>query len=83
MPTYLVVAQSILARIAEGEWGPKDQLPTTERLAQEYRVGQSTILHAMRYLVGRGAIRTVQGGGRYVAGDDNDGESTMEMGTDD
>jgi hypothetical protein len=37
----------------------------------------------MRYLAVKGIIRTVQGGGRYVAGDDNDGESPGETGTED
>lgn len=83
MPTYLVVAQSMAARIAEGEWGPGKRLPSTEDLATQYRVGQSTILHAMRYLLALGVIRSVQGGGRYVAGDPNDLEPTQEMGTDD
>ena len=84
MPSYLIVAQSIAARIAEGEWGPGKRLPDTEQFAAEYRVSESTILHAMRHLIGfRGIVRSVQGGGRYVAGDDNDGEATQETGTDD
>lgn len=83
MPSYLMVAQAILGRIAQGEWGPKDRLPTTEQLAAEYNVSQSTILHAMRYLGIIGKIRTVQGGGRYVAAETNDGETTQETGTED
>lgn len=83
MPSYLVVAQAILGRIAAGEWRQGDRLPTTEQLAAEYDVSPSTILHAMRYLGILRKIRTVQGGGRYVAGDDNDEESTGETGTED
>jgi DNA-binding GntR family transcriptional regulator len=72
MPSYLVVANAIRELIEAGEYAPGDELPTTARIAEEYGVSDHTAYLAMRFLRDQGIIRTVQGGGRYVAGDDDD-----------
>lgn len=69
MPTYREIANSVAERIAAGEWGPGDQLPSTTEFADEYGVSEATAYRALSLLVDRGIIRGEPGRARYVAGD--------------
>ena len=79
LPSYLVVANAVHALIEAGEYAPGAELPTTERLAEQYGVSVHTAYLAMRHLRDQGIIRTVQGGGRYAAGDDSPEEDDDDM----
>jgi DNA-binding GntR family transcriptional regulator len=61
------IAADIAGKIYRRELASGQKLPTTKEYAAEYGVHTNTIVMAMRELRRRGQIRTVRGGGRYVA----------------
>ena len=70
------VADDLARRIAAGEWGHGDRLPSREQLAAEYGAAQMTIRRAQRELAGRGLIRVVQGKGAYATPGAHAGHTT-------
>jgi GntR family transcriptional regulator len=58
-PEYLRIAADLRRRIASGEFGPGEQIPTLPQLCAEYgNVSQTTIRSALRLLAGEGLIET-------------------------
>jgi GntR family transcriptional regulator len=63
---YVQIADDIERRVAAGEWGHGDRLPSREQLAAEYGAAVMTVRRAQRELAERGLIRVVRGKGAYV-----------------
>lgn len=51
-----VVSDALLARIAGGEFGPGDRLPTEHLLMEQYNVGRNTVREAMQGLRALGLV---------------------------
>jgi GntR family transcriptional regulator, transcriptional repressor for pyruvate dehydrogenase complex len=54
--TYELVAERLLALIADGRLEPGDPLPSERELTQQYGVGRSSIREALRMLESKGVI---------------------------
>jgi GntR family transcriptional regulator len=67
VPVYLQIEQQIRQSIASGLLCAGDALPSTRKLAAELRINPNTVARAFQNLERSGAIRTVPGGGTYVA----------------
>lgn len=66
-PEYLRIAADLRRRIASGEFGPGDQLPTLPQLCAEYGdVSQTTIRNALALLRNEGLIETKARAGTRV-----------------
>lgn len=71
------VYADLVARIDSGEFPPGSRLPRLRQLVDEYTakfggVSLGPVREATSRLKWAGRIRTVQGGGMFVAGDDNE-----------
>jgi DNA-binding GntR family transcriptional regulator len=66
VPPYLLIAADLRARILAGEYAPRQQLPSVERIVQERGVARTTARKAVRVLVDEGYARIVAGWGSYV-----------------
>lgn len=64
---YELVAERLLADIAERRLLPGDQLPPERTLAEAYRVGRSSVREALRILESKGLIRSAAHGTFRVA----------------
>ena len=60
------IVEAILERIAGGEWGPGDRLPSVRGLAAEALVNPNTVGKAYRELEGLGAVEGRNGAGMFV-----------------
>jgi GntR family transcriptional regulator len=69
VPVYLQLEQQIKQSIASGLLAPGDSLPSTRRTAAELRINPNTVARAFQNLEREGVIRTVPGGGTFVADD--------------
>lgn len=67
--TYREIANDLAARIACGEYGPGDKLPSYAELAALYGVAVTTAQRAIALLRDRGLVFGIQGRGVYVSGD--------------
>jgi GntR family transcriptional regulator len=67
VPLYLQLEQQIKQAIASGLLRPEDPLPSTRRAAAELRINPNTVARAFQDLEREGVIRTVPGGGTFVA----------------
>jgi GntR family transcriptional regulator len=67
LPVYLQIEAQIKHRVAAGALKPDDQLPSVRKLAVELGINPNTVARAYQELEGEGIIRTVQGGGTFVA----------------
>ncbi|SNS46656.1 transcriptional regulator, GntR family [Granulicella rosea] len=67
VPVYLQIEQQIKQSIASGLLRAGDPLPSTRRAAAELRINPNTVARAFQNLEREGVIRTVPGGGTYVA----------------
>jgi DNA-binding GntR family transcriptional regulator len=67
VPKYHRVKEAVLARIADGTWGPGSLLPAEPDLCQAFGVSRITVRKAISDLVHEGKIQTVQGKGTFVA----------------
>ena len=65
------VADDLRARIAAGEWGPDQALPSGHELAGHYGVSQSTITRAIKELAAEGLVYAVSRWGVFVTGEDH------------
>lgn len=63
---YLVVAEAMRARIAEGTWVPGDRLPSRGELGKEFGVGENVIRRAQELLIATGLLEGRAGSGTYV-----------------
>jgi GntR family transcriptional regulator len=67
VPVYLQLEQQIKQSVASGLLREGDALPSTRKLAADLRVNPNTVARAFQNLEREGIIRTVPGGGTYVA----------------
>jgi GntR family transcriptional regulator len=67
VPVYLQLEQQIRHAIAAGVLRGGDALPSTRRTAAELRINPNTVARAFQNLEREGVIRTVPGGGTFVA----------------
>jgi DNA-binding GntR family transcriptional regulator len=64
---YQAVADALRARLDAGEWLPGEQLPSAERLGEQYGVSRTTAARAVRVLAGEGRVTVVKSWGAFVA----------------
>jgi GntR family transcriptional regulator len=67
VPVYLQLEQQIKHAIAAGVLRGGDALPSTRRAAAELRINPNTVARAFQNLEREGVLRTVPGGGTFVA----------------
>ncbi|MCP5069277.1 MAG: GntR family transcriptional regulator [bacterium] len=65
-PPSRQLVEAILERIAGGEWGPGDRLPSVRGLAAEALVNPNTVGKAYRELEALGAVKGRNGAGMFV-----------------
>lgn len=63
---YEQIADSLRARISDGEFGPGAALPSGRDLCEQWRVSRATVIKAMEVLRGDGLIAARQGQGFHV-----------------
>ncbi|MEU6849278.1 GntR family transcriptional regulator [Actinacidiphila alni] len=63
---YEEIADSLRARIADGEFGPGDVLPSGRDLCEQWSVSRATVIKAMDVLRGDGLVSARQGKGFRV-----------------
>lgn len=66
LPAYVRLRDSLASRIASGEWGPEDALPSENRLAAEYDLSVGTVRKAVEQLVGEGLLERRRGSGTFL-----------------
>jgi GntR family transcriptional regulator len=67
VPVYLQIEAQVKQALAAGALRQGDTLPSVRRLAAQLRVNPNTVAKAYQNLEREGVIRTVPGGGTYVA----------------
>ncbi|HXW57653.1 MAG TPA: GntR family transcriptional regulator [Candidatus Cybelea sp.] len=67
VPLYLQIEGQVKHAVAAGALKQGDPLPSVRRLASDLRVNPNTVARAYQNLERDGVIRTVPGGGTYVA----------------
>ena len=67
VPIYLQIETQIKQAVAAGGLKQEDMLPSVRKLAAELRVNPNTVARAYSNLERDGLIRTVPGGGTYIA----------------
>jgi GntR family transcriptional regulator len=66
-PIYLQIESQVKRAAAAGALKQGDVLPSVRKLASELRINPNTVARAYQNLERDGVIRTVPGGGTYVA----------------
>lgn len=66
LPRYQQLRDDLVRRIAEGQWGPEDAIPTEAELSQFYGVSTGTLRKAIDLLVADGVLTRAQGKGTFV-----------------
>ena len=66
LPLYQRIRDELLKRIADGEWGPGDAIPTEAELTRTYRLATGTVRKAIDMLVAEGVLTRTQGKGTFV-----------------
>lgn len=69
MPLYLQVAKLMRQQIESGAWAFGEQIPTLDRLEEEYQVSRITLRGALDQLEALGIVRRTRGLGTFVAKD--------------
>jgi GntR family transcriptional regulator len=67
LPLYLQIESQLKHAVAAGALKQGDALPSVRKLASELRINPNTVARAYQNLERDGLIRTVPGGGTYVA----------------
>ncbi len=67
VPVYLQIESQVKHVVAAAALKEGDALPSVRKLATELRVNPNTVARAYQNLEREGVIRTVPGGGTYVA----------------
>ena len=67
VPFYRQIIDQVLLRIASGQLGPGDRLPTVRKQAIDLQVNPNTVARAYRELEIRGVVTTHRGTGTFVA----------------
>ncbi|WP_431881587.1 winged helix-turn-helix domain-containing protein [Micromonospora chalcea] len=65
-PIYTRIIADIKAKIASGELGPGDQLPSMTQLQSQYGVSVTAVRNALLVLRSEGIVEGHQGKGVYV-----------------
>jgi GntR family transcriptional regulator len=73
VPVYLQIESQVKQAVAAGALREGDVLLSVRKLAAELRVNPNTVARAYQNLERDGIIRTVPGGGTYVADDHEPG----------
>jgi GntR family transcriptional regulator len=66
-PIYWRIAQDLREQIESGSLSPGQQLPTEMELQGRYRASRNTVRDGIKWLTGRGLVRTRPGQGTFVA----------------
>lgn len=66
-PMYLQIVEQIRRRVAVGDWGPGQEIPSIRALAATTRVSVITVKRAFLELEHEGVLVTRQGRGTFVA----------------
>jgi GntR family transcriptional regulator len=67
LPIYLQIESQVKHAVAAGALKQGSALPSVRKLAAELRINPNTVARAYQNLERDGVIRTVPGGGTYVA----------------
>ena len=67
VPVYRQLIDQVLGGMAANALAAGDQLPTVRQLAVDLSINPNTVARAYQELEREGIIRTVQGGGTFVA----------------
>jgi GntR family transcriptional regulator len=67
-PIFGQIVFQVKARVARGELGPGDQLPSVRELAKELAINPNTVARAYGELESQGVIVRRQGAGCFVTG---------------
>jgi GntR family transcriptional regulator len=67
LPLYLQIESQLKHAVAAGALRQGDALPSVRKLASDLRINPNTVARAYQDLERDGMIRTVPGGGTYVA----------------
>ena len=67
VPVYLQLEAQVKQAVAAGALRPADALPSVRKLAGELRINPNTVARAYQNLERDGVIRSVPGGGTFVA----------------
>ena len=67
LPLYLQIESQLKHAVAAGALKQGDALPSVRKMASDLRVNPNTVARAYQNLEREGVIRTVPGGGTYVA----------------
>src|SRR5690606_5211180 len=66
LPAYLRLRDDIARRIAAGEWGPDDVLPSENKLSAQHALSVGTVRKAIQQLVDEGLLERRQGSGTFL-----------------
>jgi GntR family transcriptional regulator len=66
LPAYLRLRDQLAARIAAGEWGAEEALPSDNRLARDHALAVGTVRKAVQHLVDEGLLERRQGSGTFL-----------------
>lgn len=78
-PLYQQIVNQIKQKIAAGEWGAGDEIPSIRQLAADLRVSVITVKRAYLEMEHAGLIVTQHGKGSYVAADVPSGPQSFEQ----
>ena len=67
LPLYLQIESQVKHAVAAGALKQDDALPSVRKMASDLRINPNTVARAYQDLEREGVIRTVPGGGTYVA----------------
>ena len=65
-PPYLQLAAELRQAISDGDYEPGDRLPSRRKLAYDYGIAETTVVHAMEVLAEEGLVVAQHGRGVYV-----------------
>jgi GntR family transcriptional regulator len=60
------IAETLRARIRNGDYPPRTRIPSIRDVMQEFEVGRNTALHALQHLQEQGYVVMVQSQGTFV-----------------
>lgn len=63
---YMQLAGILRARIARGDWKPREKISGEIPLSEEYGLSRPTVRAAVKVLADEGIVRTIPGRGTYV-----------------
>jgi GntR family transcriptional regulator len=66
IPRYVQLAEVLRARIARGQWGVGEKLPSLDELGREFDVARVTVRQAIDVLAREGLVSPEQGRGTFV-----------------